>query len=540
MEINFFTKDSTVFPPVILDLPEKSPAPGPSDARIGVVDRPNLAPALPDSHGNFLYGPNQPQFDACQTYGVLKLGMNLYSNVLSRNLPFAFKGKVHLYPHDGEGINAYYSRQDHGVHFLDMTSPKFKRDLGSDTLIMAQSLDVDAHEEVGHLLLDGLKPHYMNFELESQAFHEAFGDISAMILALQFDQVVDKLLEETQGDLTRSNVVSRLGKKAGIAMQDLSAHPNPRHYFLRDAAMTMQYDWKYEKPERLSQWNPSDEKALGQEPHNFSRFFSGVWYEIFAALYEQEWGSGASSKDAVKTARDVATDLVLRSVADFSPDTSGQLESIAKGMLHADQADFNGAHQALLLKIFKGRNLFNESEAAEETLPDIRLTHPIHSAADAKKFLAKHRKFFGLPEKHSFQPAEDFPKGRPRYVYHNDKGETFLVYHMKQTGALSGPHYRELQGAEYEAMGSIKLGFDKNGRLIYQSQSLIDETKHAALRGNIRRHHENGLIKIFQPGMQMDGKASWFKQDGLRKIPYAGYAVWNDGKMMLRRVPILT
>lgn len=539
MEINFFTKDSTVFPPVVLSLSQNHASGGPSDSRIAVQDRPDLPAAEPDKHGNFLYRPNQPQFDACQTYGVLKLGMNLYSQVLQRELPFAFKGKVTLYPHDGEGINAYYSREDHAVHFLDMTSPKFKHNLGDKTLTMAQSLDVDAHEEVGHLLLDGLKPHYMNFELESQAFHEAFGDISAMILALQFDQVADKALEETGGDLKQSNVVSRLGEKAGIAIQDLSPKPDPHHDFLRDAAMTMQYDWKYVPPARLKEWTPKDEKRLGAEPHSFSRFFSGVWYEMFTALYEDELSKTHHAKESLQTARDVAAHLILRSVADFSPDTTGRLECIAQGMMEADRADYHGAHQAVLAKVFENRNLLAKAAGLETKLPDITLTQPIKSPAEAKKFLAKYRRQLGLSQTVSALPAEDFPKGHARFTYQNQYGETFLVYHVKQLGTLYGSHYHEIQGAAYEVMGTIKLGFDRDGRLMHYSKDLIDENKHMHIQANLRRFHDNNLIKILQPGMQI-GTESHFKNENNRKVPYFAYTAWNDGKMFLRRVPVFT
>lgn len=542
MKVNLFSKDPTVFSPVTLTLPAEKIEKGPGDARIQVFDRSDLPKAVPDRNGNFFYHPGDPQFDACQTYAVLKLGMGLYSHILQRDLPFAFRGKVTLYPHDGEGINAYYSREDHGVHFLEMTSPKFQHNLHTDTLLMAESLDVGAHEEAGHLLLDGMKPNFMNFELESQAFHEAFGDISAMILSLQFDQVLNMWLKETGGNLRKSNLVSKLGQEAGIAMQDLKRTPDPHHDFLRDAGACMQYNWKYQEPETLPEWAPKDEETLGAEPHNFSRFFSGLWYEVFVNLYEQELALQKTPLEAVKQARDIATDLILRSVADFSSDTTARYSDLARGMLEADRADFNGDHEKLLLQIFRNRGLFQDGQEQFRplSLPPVKLQKPIASPGEAEKFLKSNRKLLGVEPNLRIKPAGDFPPGSPRYQYRNEKGDTFLIYHFQEEGSLVGSHYQEIQGAVYEVTGSLKLGFDRAGNLIHFSQDRINAGKHSRVQSNLLRFHKNGMIKVFQPGMALNGKESHFKEEEYRKVPYFAYASWNDGRLLLRRVPVFT
>jgi hypothetical protein len=536
MKINFLTQDPTVFPFLPVPIPGKKVKKGPSDSRIVVMDRPEYPTAVPNKHGDFLYKPGEPQFDACEPYAVLKLGMALYSNILQRDLPFAFRGKLRILPHDGEGINAFYNREDQAVHFLSFSSPLLKRDLQ-----MAESLDVGAHEENGHLLLDGLRPQYLNLELESQAFHEAFGDISAMILSMQFDEVIDKMLAETSGDLTRSNVVSRLAEEAGNVLQIISGHPKKNHNFLRDATFALQYNWKYKPPEKLESWSPKNEKLLGAEPHNFSRLFSGIWYEIFVSLYNQDPNKKINPKQAVKNARDVAAKLILRGVADFAPDTTARFEEIAKAMVKADEIEEGGKHVNLLMKIFQNRNLSVE-EKNFRALPKIKLKTPIITRMQAKKFLAKNQKALGLDSEILLEPAEDFPQGCKRFMYRNKKGETFLVYHVTQDFRLHGSLYRELEGVEYKITGSLQLGFDKKGNLISMSKDLINEEKRGRIEENILQLLKNEHIKIFQ-GETLNPKnhENFLKKlSPHQKIPYFAYTNWKNGRLVLERVPIFS
>lgn len=539
MKINFYTQDPTVLPPIVIDIPATKVRKGPSDDRITVIDRAEFPVAKPDKQGNFLYQPHQPQFDGCEAYGVLKTGMEVYSNILQRKLPFAFPGKVRILPHDDVGINAFYSREDHGIHFLVMPGADHSR-TKENTLRMAQSLDIGAHEEAGHLLLDGLKPAYLNFELETQAFHEAFGDISAMIVALHFDQVLEQVLLETQGDLRKSNLLSRLGEQAGEAIQALSSHPHPSHNYLRDAISTLQADWKYVRNEDLTEWLPKDEKKLGAEPHNFSRFFSGVWYEILTTLFEKNLASGAPPKTALQQARDTAASLILRAVADFAPETTACYPEIAKAMLKADKVDYGGQHQKLLLTIFRNRRLLSSQENGRESIPKIKLNQPIRSKKEAQKFLEKHKSKLGI-EQSSFVPLEDSPSGIPRYIYRNNRGETFLLYHTAQESSLEDAGFKKLQGACYQVKGSLKLGFNKQGELIHCISDGITHEKHRRVQQSLRRCHEQEMIVSLEPGAAAKKPRHFFKQLSTHhKTPYFAYAEWKDGKMVLKRVPVFS
>ena len=114
-------------------------------------------------------------------------------------------------------LNAYYDRN--GLHFFHGT-------VNGTTVYSAESPDVACHE-LGHAVLDALKPQLWDaMSGEVAAFHESFGDMSAMLSALQLKSVRDEVLSETSGKLDRSSRLSRLAEQLGWAIRQ--AHPDAR------------------------------------------------------------------------------------------------------------------------------------------------------------------------------------------------------------------------------------------------------------------------------------------------------------------------
>src|SRR5690349_1148122 len=73
---------------------------------------------------------------------------------------------------EGRDLNAFYDRG--GLHF-------FHDVVRGSTVFSAESPDVVCHE-LGHAVLDAVKPQLWDAaSLESAAFHESFGDISAIL-----------------------------------------------------------------------------------------------------------------------------------------------------------------------------------------------------------------------------------------------------------------------------------------------------------------------------------------------------------------------
>ena len=106
---------------------------------------------------------------------------------------------------------------------------------------------------MGHGILDTLRPDLWSaVAMEIWSFHESFGDIMAIISALQYDEVINYTLSETSNNLSLSNTVTKLAEELGIAIYNVynGASWGAPNNALRDASV----DFNYVRPSLL----PSD------------------------------------------------------------------------------------------------------------------------------------------------------------------------------------------------------------------------------------------------------------------------------------------
>ena len=86
---------------------------------------------------------------------------------------------------------------------------------------MGESPDIVCHE-MGHAILDAIKPQLWGAAShEAAAFHESFGDMSAILSALQLQSLRSAILRDTGGHLYQSSRLSRLaehssGQRSGL------------------------------------------------------------------------------------------------------------------------------------------------------------------------------------------------------------------------------------------------------------------------------------------------------------------------------------
>jgi len=170
---------------------------------------------------------------------------------------------------EGEDLNAFYDRN--ALNFFH--GP----DGNGGVVFSGESPDIVCHE-LGHGILDSLRPELFNAaNLEVPAFHESFADISALLTALQVPQVRAAVLKETSGHLGRNSNWSRLAEQLGSAIR-AQAPDAVDSDCLRNAANS----FTYQDPETLDSSAPAT--ALSQEPHSFSRAFTGAFLEAFAGM----------------------------------------------------------------------------------------------------------------------------------------------------------------------------------------------------------------------------------------------------------------
>lgn len=167
---------------------------------------------------------------------------------------------------EGEDFNAFYDRQ--ALNF-------FHGMAGGRTVFSGESPDIVCHEQ-GHAVLDALRPELFDAgSIEAAAFHESFGDMSAILAALQLPSVRTAIIADTGGDLKRSSRLSRLAEQLGWAIRQFApdaVEPD----CLRNAANS----FFYTNPEGLPSTAPA--ASLSSEPHAFSRVFTGAFLEALA------------------------------------------------------------------------------------------------------------------------------------------------------------------------------------------------------------------------------------------------------------------
>ncbi len=283
---------------------------------------------------------------------------------------------------DGVDLNAYYARNDfppenikQGLSFFHDTV----RDVSNGrqvTVFSGESPDVVAHE-LGHGVLDSLKPVLFDLaSIEGAAFHESFGDMSAILTALQLPSVRQAVLEETDGSLRRNSSVSRVAEQLGFAIRQR----NPAavdHDSLRNAANS----FVYVDPLTLSSSGPAT--TLTRASHNFSRVFTGAFLEALGGMVTR-----IADRPRVDDLENASLDmgrLLAKAVADARVSTKF-FQSVAEQMVLADSSLFEGTYAEALTTAFVRRGLMSvRSLAAPEAVGAPTLAR---AAAAAVRFAA--------------------------------------------------------------------------------------------------------------------------------------------------------
>lgn len=249
--------------------------------------------------------------------------------------------RLKVIPRAGQDFNAYYDRRHLKFFFA------FDK-IANKTIFTADSADIVAHE-LGHALLDAMRPDFWSVQsLEIWSFHEAFADISALLSAMQYDKMLEYILEETKGNIRESNSLSRLAEEMGNAISNLTGGQTPFGY-LRNAVN----NFKYTIPENLPQEGPDNE--LVAECHSFGRVFLGTWYEIFCYIYEIEVLNGSDKMTAIKKSRDVCATYLLKAIK-MSPRCNRYHNAVAKAMITIDEQS-GSPYKNILEKVFTEREI---------------------------------------------------------------------------------------------------------------------------------------------------------------------------------------
>lgn len=292
---------------------------GPRDARI-VSGDPGIAPVSPNAFGDFITMPDTPQFDAVHTFAVVRQTLTMYQRALSAAgadmpLPWQWNSSVdtaplQVYPYGLPNVmNAFYSRSQCCLKFGDFV-PSGR----AERVFTCRSFDIVSHE-TGHAMLDGLKPAWLGADNPPQTggLHEAFGDLTAIFLALsQLDQC-EAVIAQTKARLHDKTFLADIAEQFGLALGASTGLRNA------DNDLTM--------------------ADAGTEVHALSQVFTGAVYDILADLFALE--RNPALRDDALVLHEVGgylRALLLRALV-AAPDVAASYADVVNQMLRLTAGD---------------------------------------------------------------------------------------------------------------------------------------------------------------------------------------------------------
>lgn len=163
------------------------------------------------AQGRFQPGTPEFLFWQCREAALIsvKVWEQLHASLTSWSTEAVNPRKLKLVQDGGDDLNAFYDRE-HLAFFHHTT--------GTRTTLSGASTDVVAHE-AGHAFLDVLRPElFVSNVTEHGAFHEAFGDCIAILVAL-FDQKTRKALLGVSPNLGKANFVEATAEDLSNAVR---------------------------------------------------------------------------------------------------------------------------------------------------------------------------------------------------------------------------------------------------------------------------------------------------------------------------------
>ncbi|MFI5955115.1 hypothetical protein [Cryptosporangium sp. NPDC051539] len=246
----------------------------------------------------------------------------------------------------GTDLNAYYDRQ--GLSF-------FRQHVSGVTVWSGESPDIVSHE-TGHAVLDALCPWMWDAaSAEIAAFHESFGDMTAVLSGLRLATLREQVIGETGGELSRSSRLSRLAEQLGWAVRQLaptSADPD----CLRNASNEL----FYRDPVSLPPSAPASQ--LSSEPHSFSRVFTGAFLRSLAGMVHTVAGGAPVDDAALRTAGDDAATLLVTAVIGTAA-VPAFYAQVAAHLIEADQEKFAGRYTEALQAAFVRHGILSPGSA---------------------------------------------------------------------------------------------------------------------------------------------------------------------------------
>jgi hypothetical protein len=399
---------------------------------------------------------------------------------LARPIPWASGlGRLLVLPHAGYQENAFYDRGTGALHFFYFEGPDGK------PVHTCLSHDIVAHE-LGHAILDGLKPGYNEVSSpETAGFHEYFGDAIAMMSSLENREIAKLVTKGAPAKLSARNLVSAIASEFGAAI-----HRLPEMAYLRGA------------------WN---NRKMGDlrgtyEEHDWSEILTGVYYDLLQYLYrrklsgkDEEPGTepvqGAGKRqqrciEALFSAANKTSNIMLRAI-DYCPPVDLRYEEYARAVLRADEVAYPIdplGIRAELKRIFRKREIGlrdENTEARDKTIYDLRAAADIDAVtatpADAYRFLDQFRGLFGIPADANLRVPSVYRTSKRAKSGYRPPKERVIEFTWSDDVRLEGKRFGALAGSFLPLHCGGTLVFDANGNFLHSALVLPSPQRRRSL-----------------------------------------------------------
>ncbi len=505
---------------------------GPTSARFAVVDY--------DADTNRLEAPAQwdaaartyldqgvkldrkqfdnPRFHQVNVWAILQRALRFFEEPLGlgRRIPWAFEGnRLLVVPHAGYGQNAYYDRQSKSLQFY-----YFER--GGRRIQTCLSTDV-IHHEFGHAVLDGVRPLlHESAAIETAAFHEFLGDLTAVLLALRNNAFRNKLVEKSKGDLAAAEHLSAIAQEFGREVQDKP--------YLRSAAnkLTMA------------------DLAGTSSPHELSQVMTGAMFDILLALSAHYVGErGMTAPEAFWNTIQRMQPTALQPL-DLLPPVDVTFRDYAFAVLRtqelANPLDPHGYRKSML-DAFVARGILGEADVKELLAPrylheklELDVFHDVEAIASSKaaayRFLDDNRHALGLPRNRDVIVADLYTNSQYSRQAIRRPRQTVLTYVWREEVGLEGRRFGALGGQSASLPCGGTLVFDEGGNVLSWAHKPGGEA------GTVRRERLlDELEKRLAAGQVGTAPASARGMLGTRVPPFTLRSV--DGTLRVELAPHL-
>ncbi len=268
-------------------LPPGTIGPGPSDRQMYVANAtakaepydpptymppyrgPEFAPAVSDRYGHFdRIRPDTQQFMAAHLYGSVRLTLDVWERYLQQKVVWWHE---RAYPRLELIPLVDWPNAQSGAGFLE--TGLWPTDDG-EAQAFALNFDVIAHE-TGHAMLFSVvgAPPPDRLGVPYLAFHEAFADLTALIALLHFPTAVDRLLEETKGNLYVLNLLNRFAETSAHQQLRLASN-RARMQDVAGIALAPDGTW-------------IDPQGRDRNQHAIAEPLTGAIFDILVELFQE-------------------------------------------------------------------------------------------------------------------------------------------------------------------------------------------------------------------------------------------------------------